>query len=211
MVPAEFVVMTHSLPHTAALVCHPGTSCQAVHGIEAHVWWTQSAALALTYIFTGDLARLEIPPPGPPRRADRLWQHTCFEAFISVKGQPAYYEFNFTPSGEWAAYAFRRYREGAPLGDDKFTPVITVRSAKGSLDLDVVINLDRLLKMSPRLQLRCGISAVVEEKGGMLSYWAVKHPPGKPDFHHPDAFALELEAPKTRATSKSLKGDWRKK
>ena len=199
--------MTHSLPHTAALVCHSGTYSQAVHGIEAHVWWTQSAALALTYILKGDLARLQIPPPGPPRRADRLWQHTCFEAFISVKGEPAYYEFNFSPSGEWAAYAFRRYREGAPLADDELAPMIKVRSAKKNLDLDVVINLDRLLKMSPRLQLRLGISAVVEEKRGMRSYWAVKHPPGKPDFHHPDAFALELEAPKSKETRGLLEGD----
>jgi hypothetical protein len=36
---------------------------------------------------------------------------------------------------------------------------------------------------------------VVEEKDGLLSYWALNHPPGKPDFHHPDAFVLELTIP----------------
>jgi hypothetical protein len=33
---------------------------------------------------------------------------------------------------------------------------------------------------------------VIEAADGSLSYWALRHPPGKPDFHHRDAFALEL-------------------
>ena len=36
--------------------------------------------------------------------------------------------------------------------------------------------------------------AVIEENDGRLSYWALRHAPGKPDFHHPEAFALELPA-----------------
>jgi hypothetical protein len=35
---------------------------------------------------------------------------------------------------------------------------------------------------------------VIEETNGRLSYWALAHPPGKPDFHHSDCFALELPA-----------------
>ena len=34
--------------------------------------------------------------------------------------------------------------------------------------------------------------AVIEEKDGTKSYWALAHPPGEPDFHHPDCFALDL-------------------
>ena len=37
------------------------------------------------------------------------------------------------------------------------------------------------------------VSAVIEDDSGALSYWALRHPPGKPDFHHPDAFAMELD------------------
>jgi hypothetical protein len=33
----------------------------------------------------------------------------------------------------------------------------------------------------------------VEDRSGSLSYWALRHAAGKPDFHHPDAFALELD------------------
>jgi len=34
----------------------------------------------------------------------------------------------------------------------------------------------------------------VENAAGSKSYWALRHAPGKPDFHHADAFALQLDA-----------------
>jgi len=33
---------------------------------------------------------------------------------------------------------------------------------------------------------------VIEETSGRLSYWALAHPSGKPDFHHADCFACEI-------------------
>jgi hypothetical protein len=186
---------TPSVPYTAQLACHPETYSPAVHGIEARVWSTQGRVLAVSFALKGDLIRLRIPSPRPPHRADRLWQHTCFEVFVSVKGHSAYHEFNFAPSGEWAAYAFRRYREGAPLADDELAPGIAVRSAGDSFALDAIVRLDRLPTTESHGPLRLALSTVVEVEGGMLSYWALKHPPGKPDFHHPDAFALELLPP----------------
>lgn len=149
--------------------------------------------LAITYALKGDLMQLRIPPPRPPRRAARLWQHTCFEAFVSVKGKTEYYEFNFAPSGEWAAYGFQRYRDGMALEDNDLTPGVTVRSTADRLDLDAIIPLDRLPTIPPRAWLQLALSAVIEDENGMLSYWALTHPPGKPDFHHPDAFAFDFE------------------
>jgi hypothetical protein len=183
------------IPHSAVLVCHPETPSQAVRRVQVSVCRIRGGMLTLTFALEGDLARLCIPPPRPPRWADRLWQHTCFEAFVAMKGKPAYYEFNFAPSGEWAAYAFRRYRDGMPLEQEELAPGITTRNVGERLELDVIIRLDRLPTIQPRTRLQLALSAVVEEENGVLSYWALKHPPGKPDFHHPDAFALELEPP----------------
>jgi hypothetical protein len=192
-------MMTQSTPYLAVLTCHPETPSQWVQGIETRVVWTERGSVAVRYSLNGDITRLRFPPPRPPRRADGLWQHTCFEVFIAVKGQPTYYEFNFSPSGEWAAYAFKGYRDGGPIEDDGLHPEIVVRSAANSFELEAIVRLDRLQAIKSQMPLWMGLSAVIEEKDGTLSYWALKHPPGKPDFHHPDSFALELALPEKSA------------
>jgi hypothetical protein len=35
---------------------------------------------------------------------------------------------------------------------------------------------------------------VIESADGSISYWALRHPAGRPDFHHLDGFALLLDA-----------------
>ncbi len=144
------------------------------------------------YALGADLARLRIPAPARPRIGERLWQHTCFELFITRR-MPAYYEFNFSPSREWAIHAFSRYREGAPLDDATLDPKVTVRRGEQELQLDALIRLDRILPQHATATLSLAVSAVVEDEDGKLSYWALRHPQGKPDFHHPDAFAMELD------------------
>jgi hypothetical protein len=186
-------MMTSSNVYSAVLTCHPETYSEIVHGIEAHLCWLQDRSLALTYVLKADIMRLRVSPPRPPRRGDRLWEHTCFETFVAIKGGSGYYEFNFAPSGEWAAYAFRSYRDGAPLVDEELAPRISVGGGGDSLHLDATIRLDRLPTIPPGAVLRLALSAVIEDDRGMLSYWALKHPPGKPDFHQPDAFTLEIE------------------
>jgi len=186
--------MTYFTPYKAELRCHPATPTQLVRSVEVQIGWSNGEALALTFALEGDLALLRIPAPQPPRRADNLWRHTCLEAFLRHQGEPAYCEFNFAPSGEWAAYAFRRYRDGASLAQ-AWDPCIAVRRIKDRLELDALIRLDCLPPVQPRTRLQLALSAVIEDKQGALSYWALTHSPGRPDFHHPDAFALELEWP----------------
>ena len=160
--------------------------------IGARLCRGQGGTLTVTYVLEGELDRLRVPAPRPPRIGDRLWQHTCFEIFIRRQSSPEYHEFNLALSGEWAAYAFERYREGAPLMDETLNPQITLRTAAGKLELDAVIRLDPLSPMHAHAGLSLALSAVVEERDGALSYWALRHPPGKPGFHHPDSFALQL-------------------
>ena len=183
-------------PYKTMLTCHPETCSASVGEIQARVSWTKDNGLALTYALKGDLTRLRIPQPQPPHRADGLWQHTCFEAFISVKDKPEYYEFNFAPSGQWAAYRFLRYREGTPFENDIAAPKITVHNPTVGLDLHAIVYLDSLPTVTIRrsARFRLALAAVIEEQNGGLSYWALRHPPGKPDFHHRDAFILDFEA-----------------
>ena len=133
-----------------------------------------SGALAVSFILDADLDLLRIPPQRKPGFADGLWRHTCFEVFVARKGARAYREYNFSPSGEWAAYAFSSYRK---RGRGK-----VVRPRWDG----------RVAAIEARGRLKIGLSAVIEEESGALSYWALRHPPGKPDFHDRRAFALEL-------------------
>ena len=178
------------------LACHPETPSNAVHSVDAQVCRTPQGTLAVTYVLEGALERLRVPAPRPPRIAHRLWEHTCCEIFIAAKGRPGYHEFNLSPSGEWAVHAFERYRKGAPLSDppdaEGLAPRIAVRNAAGRMELDAVVRLDRLSSLHLTASLSLALSAVVEDSEGLLSYWALTHPPGRPDFHHAEAFALEL-------------------
>ena len=176
-----------------SLIRHPGSRSSAVLGIRARVARTADGVLAVHYLLEGDLSRLRVPDARMPRITERLWQHTCCEAFVACKGSLAYHEFNFGPSGEWAAYAFVRYRDGGILADEALNPEITVRNTAGELELDARVRLGHLSPMHVNARLLLGLSAVIEDDSGTLSYWALRHPPGKPDFHHPDAFALELD------------------
>jgi hypothetical protein len=176
----------------AVLVRHPDSRSDAVTGIQVQVDRVDGATLAVSYELRGDPNRLRIPAPQPPRIADRLWEHTCFEIFIGRNGATAYHELNFSPSGEWAAYGFERYRQGTPLVDRTLDPRVRVRTAADKLELDAVVRLDPLSTLYAGARLSIGLSAVTEESDGRLAYWALAHAPGKPDFHQPGAFALEL-------------------
>lgn len=185
--------MEQTQERAVALICHPGAPSEAVRGVRARVTRTADGILAVHYSLEGDLDRLRVPRPRTPRVAEHLWQHTCCEIFVASKGSPGYHELNFGPSGEWAAYAFARYRDGGILVDDQLDPGVTVRSAAGGFELDARVRLSRLSPAHRSASLSLAVSAVVEDDSGKLSYWALGHPPGKPDFHHPDAFTLELD------------------
>jgi hypothetical protein len=174
------------------LARHPETSGEFVGGIEVRVSRREDALFTFAYILKGDLARIRLPSHAVARRADRLWEHTCFEAFVRAKGQAGYYEFNFSPSGEWAAFAFRGYRQRAPFEPNTSQPEITVRQTDERLELSAKVCIDHLRLKELRVPLSLGLAAVIEDVSGRLSYWALKHPPGKPDFHHPDNFALDV-------------------
>jgi hypothetical protein len=158
--------------------------------------------MSFLYSLHGEVGRLRIPSAVPARRADKLWEHTCFEAFVAPQEGDAYFEFNFAPSGEWAAYVFRRYREGGALALDR-TPAVSFRRTTGGLELEAIIDPGLLPGIHMGAPLRLGLSAVIQDERGDRSYWALRHPSGRPDFHHPDAFVLVLNAPEHPGAEKT--------
>jgi hypothetical protein len=176
------------------LECHPSTRTESVRAIQVLVRRAASAELQLTFRLDGDISRISIPAPVAPRIGTELWRHTCFEAFINLQGQTAYHEFNFAPSGEWCLYALSGYRKGDPVADETMRPQIALRANGSRLELDALVRLDTLSSVHSRASLRIGLSAVIETSDG-LSYWALRHPANKPDFHDAAGFTLLLEPP----------------
>ena len=177
----------------APLTCHADTPCSSVSGLRAAVHWQEGRSLAVKFRIKGTPSRWRLPDPAQCERTDGLWQTTCFELFIGIGDTSRYYEFNLSVSGQWAAYAFESYREGMTPLHLPATPVIGSALFADSLVLKTVLDLNAIeLRAVP---IRLGLSAVIEEADGQKSCWALRHPPGKPDFHHKDCFALNLAAP----------------
>jgi hypothetical protein len=180
--------MRSTRERTLPLTLHPSEICDAVRTLRASVTRDPDGLLTLTYTLEGDPSGIRIPAAGPARRADGLWQHTCFEAFVAPEGGSSYLELNFSPSGEWALYRFTSYREG-PAAHEEIPPAVTFTSSEQGLTLQATASLACLRSSAP---VKVALAAVIEESSGRLSHWALRHPPGKPDFHHRHGFELQI-------------------
>ena len=148
------------------------------------------AATATTNIWFGvgaPASRFVIPKLTEPWRADELWQTTCMEAFLQAAGEGSYREWNFAPTGNWAAYDFTGYREGSSRAEVGSPPYIRLE------DNFTWWSVGATIATAAEQHWRLGLSAVIEEKDGTKSYWALAHPDAdKPDFHDADCFIGRL-------------------
>lgn len=153
-----------------------------------------SGRLSLRYVLTGALNAVVIPFAAAPIRADELWRRTCFEAFMA-RPDGGYLELNLAPTGEWASYGFDGYRAGMAVADK--VPAPTVRSTEegGTYTFEADLDLSHATGLPSKSSWLLAVSTVLQHTDGGVSYWALAHPPGKPDFHHPDSFVLDLPAP----------------
>jgi hypothetical protein len=178
---------------TSPLIYHPQTTSAAVKklriGVKALI---HKGDLTLHYELTGDLDNLLIPEPQSPEEADQLWQHTCVEAFIAFEDETRYHEFNFSPSGQCAAYAFNDYRVRKDWQASK-APTLRWTRSGNQLLLEAVITHANLPDNPLSKAYRLGLSAVLEMNDAKLSYWALCHPRDVPDFHHRGGFTLTLQ------------------
>jgi hypothetical protein len=172
---------------TVSLVPHPTNPPRAVHGVDVRWFEKGDGRLVLRWLVNGADA-VKVPPFAGKGRGDDLWQTTCGELFLKDRAGPGYREFNFSPSGRWAAYRFSDYRAGMSDADD---PAIEISSGSGQFLFVFTALLDASALEGSEV---AALTAVIEEKDGTKSYWAVAHPPGKPDFHDPACFAFVLPA-----------------
>jgi hypothetical protein len=184
--------MSSIVTQSAVLTVHPWTPSDAVRSLGVQLRADEPGILVLQYSLDADMSRVRVPLAGAGGRADALWHHTCFEAFVAPADAPGYFEFNFSPSLDWAIYRFSAYREGMSLAQIDGAPEISVRRGDDRLELQSVVRLGHLADLCDTGRLRISLAAVIEEESGRLSYWGLRHAPGKPDFHHPNGFSLEV-------------------
>ncbi len=145
--------------------------------------------LVLQFDLRGDLKRFLIPEAAAnPIRSDRLWEHTCFEAFIGVLGSDSYREVNFSPSGHWASYRFSGYRAEMVNETEVIPRELTCERTEQQLLLNCHLDA-RTLKGTA---LDVALTAVLEESSQQKSYWALNHVSDRPDFHQRKSFLLRL-------------------
>ncbi|HSQ95338.1 MAG TPA: DOMON-like domain-containing protein [Croceibacterium sp.] len=173
------------------LIQHSASPPREVTAVTARVLGADDFWLRLRWRIDGALA-LVVPPFAGKGRADELWRTTCFELFLMPEGRNAYCEFNLSPSERWAAYDFSGYREGMSERPVEREPQGTMRLGSSFAIFDATIPLSAL----PAGNCRMNVTAVIEEHGGVKSYWALAHPAGKADFHDPACFVATLPAPK---------------
>ena len=178
---------------TYELAPHPAHPPLGVLRVETRILSINDSWLRLRWRIDG-AAKLVVPPFAGKGRADNLWQTTCFELFMQRKGEDAAYsEYNLSPSERWAAYDFSAYREGMAERPFAREPDCVMRMGQSMAIFDASL---------PRAQLpdppcRLGLAAVIEEEGGVKSYWALAHRGAAPDFHDPSCFEASLA--RTRA------------
>lgn len=174
--------MYQLLPHSN----HPPT---AVSAIESRIIGRDANWLRARWRVEGS-QQLVVPPFAGRGRADELWQTTCFELFLKPEGGSGYVELNLSPSERWNAYDFEAYRRGLAEREFPREPECTLRLGSTFAIFDAAIPVAGL----PEGDCAMGLAAVIEEHGGVKSYWALAHPEAKPDFHAPACFAAKLPA-----------------
>ena len=173
------------------LIPHATTPCEFIRSVAVSVARISVSEMALVYMVEGTVGRLRIPPPQAPVRAEGLWRETCFEAFLRAGRSISYTEFNYAPSGAWAAYRFEDYRRGMRPIEPMLAPGILCTPRAQSLQVYVRINIPLMTRDDQHIAL----ATILQDTEGHISYWALAHAPGRPDFHDAVGFAAKLDPP----------------
>jgi hypothetical protein len=136
------------------------------------------------------LPMIILPLAQSPTRQRDLWEHTCCEFFLGLPDSTQYWEFNLSPAGHWNVYQLLDYRQN--LTEDQAFDALPFQVSQGENYWQLQLKVDLSKIISPKQNLVVGVTAVIEDQTNQLSYWALAHPGKEPDFHHRDAFILEL-------------------
>ena len=154
--------------------------------------------LSINFQLTGEIEKIAVTPTDThPSRRNELWQTTCFEFFLGLKGSLKYWEFNLSPVGHWNIYRFDDYRQGMTEELAFQSLPFLVKDQSDSLTLSLSLDLEKII--SPTQALEASITTVIQSKINNLifekdaiTYWALTHVGQEADFHQRKSFILSL-------------------
>jgi hypothetical protein len=173
------------------LQAHPRSAPPPGVAVRAGVRRAGALDIVWEISWTSDSAGLlRFPASRLPDRRDGLWQHSCVEVFLAPAGHRSYHEWNFAPSGHWAAYTFDDYRGGMAALEVLTPPAVHWQVDDRRLQARVSVPLPAEWEARA---LQAGLAVVLEDTSGRMSHWALHHPAERADFHHRDGFILPLQ------------------
>jgi len=147
--------------------------------------------LTICYTLGGDLKQIaNITPSNTPLRKHELWQDTCFEFFFGIKDSARYWEFNLSPAGHWNVYRFDGYRQGMQVETAFENLPFNVQNQGDGLILMLDLDLHKIISVEQAIEV--GITTVIKDRNGEVTYWALTHQGTEADFHLRDSFIVEL-------------------
>lgn len=179
---------------------HSPQGSESIPDVQISGWIDRTGdLLEIHYQLVGDLEAVAFTeclrssiaaPAKTPTRRFGLWEATCLEFFLAPAGQTHYWEFNLSPSGDWNVFRLEDYREG--LGEEAlFTALpFQVNHQEQQLSLSLALSLESLVERATDLEV--AITAVLQDRAGVCSYWALSHPGPEADFHRRDGFTVRL-------------------
>jgi hypothetical protein len=208
--PEKIAGMAAEVFRNVPLLAHPRDSAGPVSSLSVSGTLHPSGNLTLEFQLTAELSALRlVPSVCQPQRRNELWRHTCFELFARRDSQAGYCEFNFSPSGDWAAYRFDSYRSTPQ--EAKQSPIEVILHTSGVAQIGVRARIDLLSAFEKQavatdlVDWRLNCAAVIESTDGSLTYWAVHHPGPKPDFHDAAGFRIIVNSSGAVVESQGLK------
>jgi hypothetical protein len=152
----------------------------------------QNNTLTVHFSIKGETGAILLPESSThPSRKDDLWQATCFEFFLAFLEEPAYWECNMSPSGDWNIYHMDQYRR---VGFREETLIqrlpFSVRKEPGCILVEASVDINPIISRARTIQ--AGITSVIQTKDGHETYWALAHPCPQADFHSRESFTLLL-------------------
>lgn len=148
------------------------------------------STLDIKFILSGNINDILIDPPVEnSQRTDKLWEKTCFEIFIKSDESSSYWEYNLSPSSNWAIYGFSAYRQGK--FDELSIDTIPIRASKEHKQLSLASQIP-LPKSLFEQNLKIGLSSVVQDDKGDIYYYALTHVKSQPDFHADESFIVTV-------------------